>query len=89
MAGWKTRVTNALISDSATHLKEQSDKLGRALVEKFAPVVANNVGIRFTVPKGKKGSVKYEDPTVRLLKSIGGAASGFLGDILSGEVEVK
>jgi hypothetical protein len=69
MANWDARVSGALIDPGATALKSQTQHLGKAIVAKYAPVIAMRLGIPLPKPIVNKMKRKGEPFFLKLLRS--------------------
>jgi len=83
---WNLRGSGALVDPSATALKTSADVLGRAIIAKYAPVIAHNLGV--PIGKAEAQKIKQDDAWLgaKLLRKLGDVG-GLLSDIGIGRQE--
>jgi len=82
LANWDARVTGSLISPEATAMRSQTQHVGKAIIAKYAPVIALELGI--PIPKPVINQMKREGEPffLQLLRSGTEAAQGKVPSLL-------
>jgi len=89
---WDQRVTNMLMTPNATALKSDTEQIGKAIIARYAPIIASRLGIPVPQPVLDKLKRAGEPTVVKLLRGatefLGGQVPGILQNIGFGEEEL-